>query len=236
MLKRYLVLALLIPVVIWQACEYEVLPADVNCDENPVAIALVSADESQCALKDGRVEVIATGGSGSYRYRLGEGEPQESPIFENLGAGLYEITATDENGCSAAMEVTVLNSNGMNISFTTTDSGCNAAQGTLTADAFDGTEPYQFKLEGGKITQAVRIRSGISFDTSIAPIIENSCAINDCHNGSQFPDFRVFKNIHDNAAQIKALTGGRSMPQEGTLTQAEINMIACWVDDGALDN
>jgi hypothetical protein len=262
MLRKFFVFILLVLVLSWQACEYEVLPADVNCEENPVAIALVSADDSQCALKDGRVEVVATGGAGSYSYRLGEGEPQESPVFENLGAGLYEITATDENGCSATMEVTVLNSNGMNISFTTTDSGCNGSEGTLTVDAFDGTEPYLFKLEGGsfsenatftdlaqgeydltvsdaigcEVVQTVKIRSGISFDTSISAIIENSCAINDCHNGSQFPDFRVFKNIHDNAAQIKALTGDRSMPQEGTLTQAEINMIACWVDDGALDN
>ena len=262
MLKKCFVFVLLLNVIAWQACEYEVVPADVNCEENPVAIAPVSADDSQCALKDGRVEVAATGGSGTYQYRLGEGVPQESPVFENLGAGLYEVTAMDENNCSATMEVTVLNSNGMNISFTTTDSGCGASQGTITVDAFDGAEPYQFKLEGGsfsgnptfsglaqgeydltvsdaigcEVTQTVKIRSGTSFDTSISSIMENSCAINDCHNGSQFPDFRVFKNIHDNAAQIKALTGDRSMPQDGTLTQTEIDMIACWVDDGALDN
>ena len=262
MLKKYFVFVFLLNAIAWQACEYEVVPAAANCEENPVMITLVSVEDSQCALQDGRVEVAATGGTGAYKYLIGEGEPQESPVFENLGAGLYEITATDDKNCTATMEVTVLNSNGMNISFTTTHSGCNDSQGTLTVDAFDGTEPYEFRLEGGsvsgdatftglsqgeydltasdaigcEVTQTVRIRSGISFATSISPIIENSCAINDCHNGSQFPDFRVFKNIHDNAAQIKALTGDRSMPQEGTLTQAEINMIACWVDDGALDN
>ncbi len=128
--------------------------------------------------------------------------------------------------------------------------------------AFDGTEPYQYRINEGsysssheftglsrgtynlvvadasgcEVTQQVRIRSGVSFAASIKPIIEKSCAINDCHNGSQYPDFRVFKNIQDNAINIKELTADGTMPQEGTLTQNEINLIACWVDDGAPDN
>jgi hypothetical protein len=264
MLKKCCVLiVVLVSVLGWQACEYEVLPGPVDCEENPVQIVLVSTTDSNCELMDGRVEVAASGGSGTYRYVLADGEPVESPVFEGLGASVYQVTAIDANNCSATIETTLKNSNGMNINFETTNSGgCSGSQGTLTVTAFDGTEPYQYRLNDGtyssshsfdglsrgvynltvsdasgcQVTQPVRITSGISFAQSIKPIIENSCAINDCHNGSQFPDFRVFKNIHDNAARIKALTADRTMPQDGTLTQAEINMIACWVDDGALDN
>jgi len=35
---------------------------------------------------------------------------------------------------------------------------------------------------------------------------------------------------------MKARTQSRNMPKEGTLTQAEIDAIGCWVDDGALNN
>lgn len=263
MWRKIIASVLLLNAIGWQSCEYEVVPAVVDCDEDPVTLTLVSAHNSNCALPDGRLEVLASGGSGSYKYILGDGEPQTSAVFEGLGAGLYEITAIDKNNCSSTIEATVINSNGVNISFVTTDAGgCNAAQGSLTVEAFDGTEPYQYKLDGGAVSsdpvfsglsrgdhtltvtdasgcqviQTVKVRSGISFAASIAPIIEDNCTISGCHNGSQFPDLRVFKNIHDNAGRIKAVTGDRSMPQGRSLTQTEINMIACWVDDGALNN
>jgi len=249
--------------VIWQACEYEVVPAEVNCQESPVALELVSVDGSGCALANGSIEVRASGGNGNYRFMISEGPLQSSARFENLSAGLYQVTAVDGNNCSASLEATVLNSDGLNVTFTTTSAGgCNGSDGTLTVNAVDGMEPYRYRMGGGpfsqnqsftglsrgeytltvadasgcEITQKVRILSGISFAVSIAPIIKANCAINDCHNGSQFPDLRTFKNVHDNAGQIKALTGDRTMPQDGSLTQTQINMIACWVDDGAPDN
>ena len=51
-----------------------------------------------------------------------------------------------------------------------------------------------------------------------------------------FPISAIFANVQGNAGQIKTLTGNRTMPAEGSLTQAEIDMIACWVDDGAVAN
>jgi len=253
----------LVSLITWQGCEYEVVPGAVDCAENPVAVSLLSSADSNCGLNDGSIEVQATGGSGSYRYVLGDGDVQNVPLFQGVGAGVYQVTAIDDNNCSATMEVTVRNINGMNINFTTTDAGgCNTSNGSLTVEAFDGTGPYQYRLNNGnyssghqftglspgvydltvrdatgcEVSQQIRINSGISFAASIAPIIENNCAVSDCHNGSQFPDFRVLKNVRDNAAQIKALTGDRTMPQEGSLTQQQIDMIACWVDDGAREN
>ena len=263
MLKKLLLVATITSAVTWQACEYEVLPAELNCDENPVALALVAAEDANCAMADGRVEVTASGGGGTYQYKIGEGELQPSPVFEGLSAGLYVVTAIDKNNCEDTLEVTVLNQNGMNATFTATDAGgCKNTDGSVTINAFDGTEPYSYSMNGGtgssnatfqglargeyqflvsdasgcEVTQTIRIRSGISFKDSIKPIIDTNCVKSGCHNGTQFPDLRVYKNIHDNAGQVKALTANRSMPVNGSLSQAEIDMIGCWVDDGALDN
>jgi hypothetical protein len=264
MRKRFILVALtVVNLIAWQGCEYETIPGPVNCDENPVVLEIVSVGDSNCELVDGRIEVMASGGDDNYQYLLGDEQAQESPVFEGLPAGVYTITAIDGNTCSAAtVEATVKNLNGLNIRFATTEAGCTGTDGSITINATDGTEPYQYKIGDGvfttnntftglargnyglvvkdasgcSVSQAVRVRAGISFSESIAPIIETNCAINDCHNGSQFPDFRQFKNVHDNAAQVKALTADRTMPEEGTLTQAQINMIACWVDDGALNN
>jgi hypothetical protein len=128
--------------------------------------------------------------------------------------------------------------------------------------ATSGSSPFFFKINGGEFQtgntftnlsqgeyivtvkdatsceagQNIKIKSGTSFSSTISPIIQNNCAISGCHSGSQFPDMRVFKNIQDNASRIKTQTSARTMPLNGTLTQTQIDAIACWVDDGAVEN
>ena len=248
--------------ILEQRCEYEKLRGPVDCEENPVTLKLVATTDADCALMDATIKVAASGGEPPYNFVIDGREPQPDSLFENLAAGVYQVSAVDINKCSATLEVTLKNSNGLNLSFETGNAGCGGSNGRLTVNAVDGTAPYQFKLDNGNfsavnsfdglssgeytltakdasgcvVSQKMRVKSGISYSATVAGIIENNCAVYGCHSGSQFPDFRVFKNIHDNAAQIKKLTADRTMPQEGTLTQEQINQIACWVDDGALNN
>jgi hypothetical protein len=243
-------------------CVDHKIPAPSSCNDDPVVLELISVTDSDCALKNGSVEVNASGGSGTYLFRLNGGEPQTASVFVDVGPGTYEVSATDDNNCIGIVEANVKNKNGMNLTFQSTDAGCKGTGGTITIEAFDGVEPYQYKIDGSsfsptndftglsagnhsvvvkddtgcELTQTIRVKTGISYSTSIAPIISTNCAITGCHNGSQFPDFRSFDNVQRNAAQIKTLTGNRTMPEDGSLTQSEIDMIACWVDDGAVAN
>lgn len=76
---------------------------------------------------------------------------------------------------------------------------------------------------------------GTSFAMDIKPIIDNKCI--SCHNGTvQNPDLRTYQGIKNNAARVKELTASRVMPQTGSLTDEQIKLIGCWVDDGAPDN
>lgn len=245
-----------------QGCVYHSLPTPVNCSDNPVLLGLVSSTDTDCAASDGSLEVSASGGAGAYRYKLDQGPYQAGSFFSGLAAGLYEITAIDGNDCTATLEVAIKNKAGLNLSFETTPSGCQQAGGSLTVTAVDGVPPYSYRIGNGdlqpantfnnlpsaqytvvvtdavgcEISQRVRVNSGVSFAATVGPIIRNKCAINACHNGSQFPDLRVFQNIRENAALIKSQTVSRTMPLDGSLTQAEINAISCWVDDGAPEN
>jgi hypothetical protein len=73
-----------------------------------------------------------------------------------------------------------------------------------------------------------------SFSTDVKPIIDNNCV--SCHGGSRFPDVRTYDKIKANASSIKSAIVNRRMPQGGSLTNAEIEIIRSWVDGGALNN
>jgi hypothetical protein len=76
----------------------------------------------------------------------------------------------------------------------------------------------------------------VSWTSDIKPIIEKSCAISGCHNGITRTDLRIYSNAKKHAAEIKSLTRNRDMPFDGSIPQSQIDLISCWVDDGALEN
>jgi hypothetical protein len=80
-------------------------------------------------------------------------------------------------------------------------------------------------------------KTGTSWSDDILPIMEKNCAISGCHNGvSRANNFREYASAKTHAKAIKTKTQDRSMPFDGSLTQNQIDLIACWVDDGALQN
>jgi hypothetical protein len=83
-----------------------------------------------------------------------------------------------------------------------------------------------------------RGQTGVSYLNVIKPIITTNCAISGCHNGDNGAsrNWTILANLQNNAQNVKLRTGNRSMPLTGSLTQDQINLIACWVDDGALNN
>jgi len=74
----------------------------------------------------------------------------------------------------------------------------------------------------------------VSYKTAVTPLLENYCL--GCHSGSQFPDLRTYENVTQNAQMIKQQVVSRSMPLGATLTNQEIEVISCWVDQGAKNN
>lgn len=83
-----------------------------------------------------------------------------------------------------------------------------------------------------------------SYELDVSPIIQNNCAVPDCHDGSSsIPDWGVLSNLQDsdNKKEIKRritlpLTDGDKMPREGSITPEERKAIYCWIEQGALDN
>lgn len=222
-----------------------------------------SAIDSDCGQSNGSIEIIAVKGKPPYTYSLDNGVSQTIGLFENLSPGNYTIKVSDSNTCFTEKEVSVANTEGFQANGSVTDSGCKSSNGTITAVATGGVEPYAYELDGGGaqaggafsnltageyeilITDATgcdfsmlkTIITGTSYASTVQPIIANNCAISGCHDGSSSQtNFSIFTNVQNKAQSIKSRTQNGSMPKNGSLTQAEIDVIACWVDDGALGN
>jgi hypothetical protein len=76
----------------------------------------------------------------------------------------------------------------------------------------------------------------VSLNMDIMPIINSNCAFAQCHGSGRLPFLTSKQAVIDNANTIRVQVSGGSMPPGGALSDEEIRLIQCWVDDGALDN
>lgn len=79
----------------------------------------------------------------------------------------------------------------------------------------------------------------ITFSKHIKPIIDNNCI--GCHNtGGQFPDLSTYNLLKTqvDGGRIKArvIDGPSFMPQGGSLTNEQLNLITSWLNAGAPNN
>lgn len=243
-------------------CEYKDINKLPDCSSFHLTIKVSSKTDALCGQSDASISVSASGGTGNYTFTINDRAPQLDSVFQNLEAGSYVISVKD-NSCSASVTEEILNQNGFNMTLTSTNTDCNSANGSISATAIGGEDPITFSLNargftssstfenlqqgtytlvaidatGCKVSKSIRVASRASFANDILPIISTNCAISGCHNGSSgLTNFSVQKNIQASASAIKAQTSSRSMPIGKTLTQDQINLIACWANDGALDN
>lgn len=82
-----------------------------------------------------------------------------------------------------------------------------------------------------------RAVTGLGWSADIKPIMDTYCAKSGCHAGDTGrADFSVYDNVKVYAAQIRTRVQNRSMPFDGPLPDAYIQMLTCWIDDGAPPN
>jgi hypothetical protein len=167
--------------------------------------------------------------------------------------------------CENSSEFTVLNSGGITISIDSKlDATCSTSSGEIVASSTGNSGNIQFKLDDGTLqssgtfsglasgnytvhavevdtgcesTVNALISSGVSFNATVQNIMTTKCAISGCHvSGTGRSDLSILSNVQSNAAGIKSRTQSGSMPKTGSITQEQKDLIACWVDDGALNN
>ncbi|MBL7871588.1 MAG: hypothetical protein JNM78_08255 [Cyclobacteriaceae bacterium] len=152
------------------------------------------------------------------------------------------------------------------IAVATKNSMCLTPDGTLKIRPTGGDAPFTFRINNGissndslfnnlshgsysvfvrdmkncTYTFTANVPRGnttVSWLTQIKPIVDVSCAKSGCHiNGTGRIDLTKFDVVKANAVQIKTRVANKSMPFDGSLTSDQIQLITCWVADGALNN
>jgi hypothetical protein len=79
-----------------------------------------------------------------------------------------------------------------------------------------------------------------SYATDVSSVIQSYCATNSgCHasGSSNGPGaLTTYAQVYSARASIRSAVANGSMPQNGSLTNAQKNAIICWIDSGAANN
>ena len=119
------------------------------------ASASLVSDVSCFSGNDGAVEVIANGGVSPYIYSWSNGA--QTATNNNMYAGLYTVTVTDNNGCTANSNISINQPvQSIFVSIVQADILCNGGNNGLAIVIASGTTgPYTYNWSNGAISDTI---------------------------------------------------------------------------------
>ena len=115
---------------------------------------------------NGSATVTASGGTPGYTYLWTGGGT--SATKNNLLAGTYTVTVTDNNACTTTTNVTITEPTSLSASTTKTNVTCNAlCDGTASATVSGGTTPYSYAWSNLQTTQSITALCAGTFNLTV---------------------------------------------------------------------
>ena len=138
-----------------------------GCEENttaiivaPEALTFMSEQiEPSCGGgTDGRISILAEGGSGNYQYDFGGSGFQDENVVDDFPIGDYLITVIDGNGCRAEEMVSlaekVLATDPANV----TEPTCfGDGDGRIAIQVTNGTSPFEYNINGSSFSPSTAL-------------------------------------------------------------------------------
>ncbi|MBT3647380.1 MAG: T9SS type A sorting domain-containing protein, partial [Flavobacteriales bacterium] len=163
---------------------------------------LVTFDNASCnGLADANAAAIVNGGTYPYSYNWSTGGTDSTET--GLGAGVYEITVTDDSGCVVTDLFVVDEPLPMNFQFLTNSPACGENDGNILVNVFNSqgpivtylwddpnaiTLPYADSLFAGYYTVTVTDSAGcldsgsVALSNDGAPVLSMNSVDNNCSN------------------------------------------------------
>ena len=140
----------------------------------PSVLALsATATNANCiGSSTGAINLTVAGGTSPYTYNWGGGVTTEDR--SSIAAGIYTVTVTDVNGCTAILSRTITQPTALNLSTIITQVTCvGGSDGAIDLTVTGSTAPYTYNWGGGITTQD---RTGLGAGTySVTVTDANGC-------------------------------------------------------------
>lgn len=157
--------------------------ANVTVTEPSIISLSETNTPANCGVADGTATITASGGSGTYtnyNWSPAPGGGQGSATATGLSAGIYSVTVTDNNNCTATISVTISNNSAPSISeviASHVDVSCNGySDGSAEVSVSGGAAPLNvsWSPSGGTTNNA----SGLSAGTYTVTVTDNNLCTN----------------------------------------------------------
>ncbi|MBL4656607.1 MAG: PKD domain-containing protein, partial [Flavobacteriales bacterium] len=119
--------------------------SSVSVASPPLLVAAISSsiNVSCFGYCNGSAQSTVSGGTPPYSYLWADGQTADQAL--GLCAGVYALTVTDANNCTATTSVTITEPQGMALTTTMNDVTCfNACDGNAMASLSGGTPPFTY--------------------------------------------------------------------------------------------
>ncbi|MBL4651366.1 MAG: fibronectin type III domain-containing protein [Flavobacteriales bacterium] len=122
-----------------------------------------------CGNTDGSLSTFALGGDAPYTFAWSSGA--NSNLEPNLAAGIYELTITDNSGCTDVSSYNIVNSDGPAVSSTYSNITCNGDNdGSVSTTVSGGVAPYTYLWNTGATTATI---SGLGAGNFLVTVTDN---------------------------------------------------------------
>lgn len=145
-----------------------------DCSSTSIVVT-ASTTTAVIGLATGSITITAPINT-EYTYKINNGSYQVSPVFSNLAAGSYTITAKNAAGCTGAVSVTITS---FNCSSTFINVDAEVSASTATTGTLNVVDPigsnYSYSINGGAYQSSTFFNNLTSGSYTITAKNENGC-------------------------------------------------------------
>lgn len=142
-------------------------------DVIPVTTSIISTPVQCNVASSGTATVTATGGSGTYSYLWSDGSTSSTAV--NLNGGIYTVTVSDGQGCTAVTTVTVTVIPDVFADAGSGQTVCAGQPVVLTGSANGGTAPFNYTWNFGGTGNVVNVNPSVTTTYVLTVSDVNSC-------------------------------------------------------------
>ena len=125
---------------------------NITIDTTPSAS--IAGTDAKCKdVSDGIANLTVTGGKAPYTYLWNTGATSED--LNNIGAGNYNVTVTDANGCQAIANVTINEPSALSLNLFGSDLSCGGNNGAINLTVSGGTPNYTYLWSNNETTEDI---------------------------------------------------------------------------------